>query len=131
MHDDEQEIRRLVSTWLAASKAGDVETVLSLMADDVVFLIAGRPPMRKAEFAATARAQADPGAPAFDASSEIQELRVLGDWAFLWQKLTVTAAPRDGAGPVVRSGHTLTIFNRQNGRWVLARDANLLAPVAT
>lgn len=130
MHDDEQEIRRLVSTWLAASKAGDVETVLSLMADDVVFLIAGRPPMRKAEFAATARAQADPGAPAFDASSEIQELRVLGDWAFLWQKLTVTAAPRDGAGPVVRSGHTLTIFNRQNGRWVLARDANLLAPVA-
>lgn len=131
MHDDEQEIRRLVSTWLAASKAGDVETVLSLMADDVVFLIAGRPPMRKAEFAATARAQADPGAPAFDASSEIQELRVLGDWAFLWQKLTVTAAPRDGAGPVVRSGHTLTIFNRHNGRWVLARDANLLAPVAT
>lgn len=131
MHDDEQEIRRLVSTWFAASKAGDVETVLSLMADDVVFLIAGRPPMRKAEFAATARAQADPGAPAFDASSEIQELRVLGDWAFLWQKLTVTAAPRDGAGPVVRSGHTLTIFNRQNGRWVLARDANLLAPVAT
>lgn len=131
MHDDEQEIRRLVSTWLAASKAGDVETVLSLMADDVVFLIAGRPPMRKAEFAATARAQADPGTPAFDASSEIQELRVLGDWAFLWQKLTVTAAPRDGAGPVVRSGHTLTIFNRQNGRWVLARDANLLAPVAT
>lgn len=130
MHDDEREIRQLVSTWMAASKAGDMDTVLSLMADDVVFLIAGRPPMRKAEFAETARVQSAPGAPAFDASNEIQELRVLGDWAFLWQKLTVTVAARDGAAPVVRSGHTLTLFNRQNGRWVLARDANLLAPVA-
>ena len=121
MQSDEQEIRRLVSTWMDATKAGDVDTVLSLMADDAVFLIAGRPPMRKAEFAETARAQAGPGAPAIDAASEIQELRVLGDWAFLWQKLTVTVAPRGGAEPVVRSGHTLTIFNRQNGRWVLAR----------
>lgn len=25
MQDDEQEIRQLVSTWMAASKAGDVE----------------------------------------------------------------------------------------------------------
>ncbi|SFH39402.1 conserved hypothetical protein [Nitrosospira sp. Nsp14] len=41
MQSDEQEIRQLVSTWMAASKAGDVETVLSLMADDVIFLMSG------------------------------------------------------------------------------------------
>ena len=41
MQSDEQEIRQLVSTWMAASKAGDVDTVLSLMADDVVFLMPG------------------------------------------------------------------------------------------
>ncbi len=52
MQDDEQEIRNLVSTWMTATKAGDVETVLSLMSDDVVFLVPGRPPMRKADFAA-------------------------------------------------------------------------------
>jgi uncharacterized protein (TIGR02246 family) len=51
MQNDEQEIRQLVSTWMAASKAGDVETVLSLMADDVVFLVPGQPVMRKADFA--------------------------------------------------------------------------------
>jgi uncharacterized protein (TIGR02246 family) len=39
MQDDEQELRQLVSTWMAATKAGDVETVLSLMADDAVFLV--------------------------------------------------------------------------------------------
>jgi uncharacterized protein (TIGR02246 family) len=129
MQSDEQEIRQLVSTWMAATKAGDVDTVLSLMADDAVFLIAGRPPMRKGDFAAAARAQASGDAPAFDGTSDIQEIRVFGDWAFLWQKLTVTAVVPDGAGPTTRAGHTLTIFNRQNGRWVLARDANMLAPV--
>ena len=130
MHSDEQEIRQLVSTWMAATKAGDVETVLSLMADDVVFLVAGRPPMRKADFAAAARARARGDAPAFDGTSDIQEIRVIGDWAFLWQKLTVTAVAPDGAAPVTRAGHTLTIFERQNGKWVLARDANMLAPAA-
>ena len=52
MHGDEQEIRQLVSTWMSASKAGDVETVLSLMADDAVFLLPGQPVMRKTDFAA-------------------------------------------------------------------------------
>jgi uncharacterized protein (TIGR02246 family) len=43
MQSDEQEIRQLVATWMAATKAGELETVLSLMADDVVFLLVGRP----------------------------------------------------------------------------------------
>ena len=47
MENDEQEIRQLDSTWMAASKAGDVETVLSLMSDDVVFLVPGQPVTRK------------------------------------------------------------------------------------
>jgi uncharacterized protein (TIGR02246 family) len=129
MQDDEQEIRQLVSTWLAASKAGDVEQVLSLMADDVVFLVAGRPPMRKADFAAAARLQAGADAPQFDGISEIQEIKILGDWAFMWTKLTVVVTPPKDAQPITRAGHTLSILKKQNGKWVLARDANMLAPV--
>jgi uncharacterized protein (TIGR02246 family) len=129
MQNDEQEIRQLVSTWMTASKAGDIETVLSLMADDVVFLMPGQPVMRKADFAAAARAQAGADAPQLDGSSEIQEIKVLGDWAFMWTRLTVVATPPGGARAVTRAGHTLTILKKQNGKWVLARDANLLAPV--
>lgn len=129
MQTDEAQIRQLVAAWMAATKAGDVDTVLELMADDVVFLVPGRPPMRKAEFAAAARAQASGAAPAFEGTSDIQEIKVIGDWAFMWTRLTVVATPPDGA-PVTRAGHTLTVLNRQQGRWVLARDANLLAPVA-
>jgi uncharacterized protein (TIGR02246 family) len=41
MSDDERQIRQLVATWMAATRAGDLDTVLSLMAEDVVFLRAG------------------------------------------------------------------------------------------
>lgn len=129
MQSDEQEIRQLVSTWMAASKAGDIETVLSLMADDVVFLVPGQPIMSKADFAVAARAQSGPEAPQFDGMSEIQEIRILGDWAFMWTKLTVVVTPPGGAQSMTRAGHTLSILKKQRGKWVLARDANMLAPV--
>jgi uncharacterized protein (TIGR02246 family) len=129
MQKDEQEIRQLVSTWMTASKAGDVETVLSLMADDVVFLVPGQPVMRKADFATAARSQSGQDAPQFDGSSEIQEIKILGDWAFMWARLTVVVTPPNGAQSMTRAGHTLSILKKQSGKWVLARDANLLAPV--
>jgi uncharacterized protein (TIGR02246 family) len=127
MSGDEQEIRDLVTNWMAASKAGDVATVLSLMADDVVFLVPGQPPMRKSAFAAAATAQSKQGSPKFEGLSEIQEIKVLGDWAFMWTRLKVVITPPGGAAPINRAGHTLSILKKQNGKWVLARDANLLA----
>jgi uncharacterized protein (TIGR02246 family) len=127
--NDEQAIRELVSDWLAASKAGDVDKVLSLMTDDVVFLVHGERPMHKSEFAAAARSQAGPNAPRVDGSADIQELKVLGDWAFLWTKLRVVVTPK-GAAPITRAGYTLTILRKANGQWRLARDANMLVPVA-
>ena len=129
MKTDEEQIRELVATWMAATKAGDADTVLNLIADDVVFLVPGRPPMFKSEFATAMKAQAGKAAPKFDGKSEIQEIKVLGDWAFMWTKLSVTATPPDGSPPMERAGRTLTVLKKEQGKWVLARDANLLAPV--
>ena len=130
MQSDEQDIRQLVVTWMAATKAGDIETVLSLMAEDVVFLVPGQPPMiGRSAFAAAAQSQQSQGPVQFDGRSEIQEIKVLGEWAFMWTKLTVVATPPGGAAQMTRAGHTLSILKKQNGKWVLARDANMLAPV--
>ena len=127
MDRDEQAIRDLISNWLSASRAGDTQTVLSLMSEDVVFLIAGRPPMRgKSTFAASQGAMSD-----FDmnGTSEIQEIKVLGDWAWVWTKLTVVITPRHGGAPTKRAGNTLSILKKEQGNWVLHRDANMLAVV--
>ena len=129
MQTDEDQIRQLIATWMAATKAGDTDKVLSLMTDDAVFLVAGRPPMLKPEFASLAKQQSAPGAPAIDGKSEIQEIQVVGDWAFTWTRLRVTVTPPGGAAPMERAGHTLSVLRKEGGRWLLARDANLLTPV--
>jgi uncharacterized protein (TIGR02246 family) len=98
--DDEQLIRDLVRSWMDATKAGNTPAVLDLMTEDVVFLRPGHPPMRKAEFAAGAEAQQAGQAPRFDGASEIQEIEVLGEWAYMWTKLTVVATPPDGSAPM-------------------------------
>jgi uncharacterized protein (TIGR02246 family) len=130
MATDEQEIRELVTTWMSATKAGDLPTVLSLMTDDVVFLVAGQQPFGKQQFAAAMK----PGAagvamPEIDGRSEIQEIRISGDHAYLWARLTVEVTPHGGV-TVKRAGHTLSVLRKESGRWRLARDANLLAPVS-
>jgi uncharacterized protein (TIGR02246 family) len=127
MQDDEQAIRELVATWLSASEAGDTEKVLSLMAEDVVFLVTGQPPMRgKSAFAASQEALADIN---MQTNSEIQEIKVFGEWAYLWTKLTVVITPKSGGQSVRRSGNTLSILQKQNDAWVVFRDANMLAVV--
>ena len=128
MDSDEKQIRDLVDTWMAATREGDLDRVLELMAEDAVFLVPGKPPMmgRKA-FADAARESWANGKVEFDGKSEIQEIRVVGDWAWMWTKLKVEATMPDGK-PMSRAGHTLTILRKEGGKWVLARDANLLAP---
>jgi uncharacterized protein (TIGR02246 family) len=122
MTDDERAIRELVETWMRASQAGDVAKVLSLMSDDVVFMVPGQKPFGKETFAAAAQAQKNVR---FEGTSDIQEVQVLGDWAYLRNYITVTVA-RPDAPPIRRSGYTLTILRKQAGRWVLVRDANLM-----
>jgi uncharacterized protein (TIGR02246 family) len=125
MNKDEQEIRDLVATWLAASKEGDLAAVLSLMADDVIFMVPGQEPFGKEAFAARNK---NMKGVLIESTSEIQEIEVLGEWAWLRNRLKVTIAPPDGK-PAVHSGYTLTILRKNaDSKWVLARDANLLAP---
>jgi uncharacterized protein (TIGR02246 family) len=123
MMDDEEAIRAVVERWMSATKAGDLETVLDLMTDDILFLVPGREPFGKDEFRAQSEAMRDVE---IDGRSEIQEVRVLGDWAWIRNHidLTVTAP---GGEPKRRSGYTLSILQKgANGRWRLARDANLV-----
>jgi uncharacterized protein (TIGR02246 family) len=130
MATDEQQIRALIDTWMSATRKGDVATVLSLMTDDVVFLVAGQPPFGKEKFATTMK-PASPGTPAplVDGRSEIEEIQIHGDWAFMRTRLSVEVTPPAGGKTLKRAGYTLSVLRKVEGRWQLARDANLLTPV--
>jgi uncharacterized protein (TIGR02246 family) len=123
MTDDETAIRRVVDSWMAASRKGDLATVLTLMTDDVVFMVPGQEPFGKEAFAAASK---EMGNTSIDGTSEIVELKVLGDWAYIRNRIDMTATPPGGEA-VRRSGYTLTLLHMEaDGRWRLARDANLL-----
>ena len=123
MTEDERAIREMIATWMSASRAGDTATVLSLIADDAVFMVVGQEPFGKDAFRAAAQGQKNL---AIEGTSDIREIEVLGDWAWLRNYLTVTVTPPGGA-PIRRAGWTLTILRKTPaGKWVLARDANLM-----
>ena len=124
---DEEQIRALVETWMSATTAGDTARVLELMDEDVVFLGPGRVLMRGREaFAAAAQAMA--GNVRFEGNADIQEIVVAGDWAYLWNQLTVTTHPAGNDAVTQRSGPVLSVLRRKpDGRWVIYRDANMLA----
>ncbi len=123
MTADERVIRELVATWMKASQAGDIQTVLGLMADDVIFMVPGREPFGKEAFATMSQGMKSAR---MEGTNDIHEIQVLGNWAYLRNYITVTMTPPGGT-PVRRAGYTLTILRKEkDGKWVLARDANLL-----
>jgi uncharacterized protein (TIGR02246 family) len=123
MTDHERAIRDLVATWMKASEAGDLNTVLSLMADDVIFMAPGREPFGKEEFRAASETMKKVH---LAGKSDIRELKVLGDWAYIRNYIEISVMPPNGTA-MQRSGYALSILRKQSdGKWVLWRDANLV-----
>ena len=125
VNEDKRAIRESVATWLAAGKKGDLATMLNLLADDVLFIVPGKEPFGKEEFAAANQEQMK--GMEMDARIEIKEIEVAGSWAWMRSFLDITFT-HDGK-PAKHSGHILTIWQKQSdGRWVIKRDANFVKP---
>lgn len=124
MTDDEAAIRDLIATWLKASKAGDTETVLSLIHDDALFHVPGAQPFGKAAFASASEQMKSLH---IDGESEVLEIEVSRDTAWCRTHLRMVVTPQGGQ-PVRRAGYTLSVLRKSpEGKWQLFRDANLLA----
>ena len=127
---DERAIREVHTTWIDAVNAGDLAHLLTLMADDVVFLNPGQAPVGRDGFS-----------PGFSAAhqqarihcvSELEDVVVVGEVAYTLSRDSLSVTPRAGGEATELAGHRITIYRKQSdGRWLLARDANTLSPVAS
>jgi uncharacterized protein (TIGR02246 family) len=129
MTSDEQSIRDLIQTWLQASAENNLDVILSLMTDDVIFLRQGQTPMRGKQAFADAFA-AVMGKFKTDTQSDVQEIHIDGNLAYCLSHLQVTMAPITiGTPPIHIAGNILSVLRKQeNGNWLIYRDANMLAP---
>ena len=122
---DELAVRKVIADSVEASNRGDLEGYAAHLADDLVYYLSGVPPMRGrdhflAELRAL-RAQCD-----IQAECDIEEVKLMGEFAYCVTRLTVVLTPHGGA-PRRRSGNTLALLRREpDGRWVIFRDTNLL-----
>ena len=123
--DDKQVIRESVETWLAASKKGDLSTMLDLLADDVLFIVPGKEPFGKEAFATANQEQMKDIE--MDATIDIKEIEVAGEWAWMRSFLRLTFTREEKTAQ--HAGHILTIWQKNSeGRWVIKRDANFVKP---
>src|SRR5471030_2454158 len=108
MRSDEQEIREVHSTWIDAVNAGDLVRLLTLMADDVVFLNPGRAPFGRDGFS-----------PGFSAAhqqsrinciSELEDVVVVGEVAYTRSRDSLSVIPRGGGEAMQLAGHRITVY---------------------
>lgn len=122
-------IYHLITQWHQASATGDLDTILTLMAEDIVFLVADHPPINRQAFIES-----------FQAIRQSIKIQVL-DWyieeleeadclAYCRSYLHLAITPNVTGHPIERKGPILSVFRKKpDGNWVLARDANFLSPV--
>ena len=126
---DEREIRTVHSIWIDAVNAGDLARLLTLVAEDVVFLTPGQAPFGREGFSSsfmTAHQQMR-----ICCTSELEEFVVVGEVAYTRSRDALSATPRAGGKAEQFARHRMTVYRKQrNGRWLLSRDAHTLSAVA-
>jgi uncharacterized protein (TIGR02246 family) len=128
MEPAERAIREVDSAWIAAANSGDLACLLALMADDVVFLNPGQPPIGRDGFPAVFLAAHKRAL--ISCVSKLEEVVVVSDVAYTRSRDSLTVTPRDGGQAAYLAGDRMTVYRKQpDGRWLLARDANTLSVV--
>lgn len=128
MGADERAIREVHSTWIDAVNAGDLVRLLTLMADDVVFLNPGQAPFGRDGFSANFSAAHEQVR--IRCTSELEEVAVAGEVAYTRSRDALSVTPRAGGVAMQLAGYRITVYRKQpDGRWLLARDAHTLSSV--
>ena len=127
MNQNEQAIRRWFEDWIKATKEGDLELAKSLIADDAIFLVPGAGQMNKQSYAKAATDD-DPNTE-FELDSSIQEIQVVGDYAYLLTESFLTMTDKQTDSRSRMAGHALSVLKKQGDGWVVIRDANTMVSV--
>jgi uncharacterized protein (TIGR02246 family) len=101
--------------------ANDADMMMSQWTDDIVLLQSGAPIMRgRAAIAEVFRSVESPEV--IDYVLDVQEVKVLGDYAFQWGAYRYSMRPRGGGETVQTSGKIMRILQRQpDGSWKIHR----------
>jgi uncharacterized protein (TIGR02246 family) len=128
MRSDEQAIRVAHATWIDAVNSGDLAHLLLMVTDDVAFLNPGEECFGRDGF--STKFSAAHQQLRICCVSELVEVVVAGEVAYTRSRDSLSVSPRAGGEESRLAGDRMTIYRKQpDGRWLLARDANVPSPV--
>jgi uncharacterized protein (TIGR02246 family) len=127
--EDRTAILGLLDRWRLATRAKDINAISELVTDDVVFLPSSVLPIKgKEEVEKLYRAF-------FSQYREIkheaiiEEVRIAGEWVFLWGTDELRLTPESGGTDTHMKGKGLSILKRQaDGSWRFWRGINNMTP---
>jgi hypothetical protein len=113
--EETAQIRRFLEAWLRDARAVGIGGLASRPD--------GASPAASCEFdLAALQATLRRDDAAADGRQDIQEILIVGDWAFLRTYRCHRSTTDDGAIMVERAGYRLSVLHREDGSWRLARD---------
>ena len=119
---DIQALKNSVEKFDVAINAGDFETLASLYTEDAIRM----PPNRPAWVGNDAiRAGFKKGLEQYDivVDNSAEDVRVVGDWAFMRGVATVKLTPKTGDGPIKETSKWMGFWQRQrDGSWKIVSD---------
>jgi uncharacterized protein (TIGR02246 family) len=125
-------IERFTAEWSTAMKAKDVERLVSMVTEDVVFLPPGFPPIRGRQAVEAMYRSFFPQFRSVEQEAVSEEVEVMGDWAFAWGLESIVLVPQSDGPPIRMHGKGLSILKRQaDGSWKCARAINNSQILAT
>ena len=101
---DRNAILMLLDKWGLARRAKDVHAILELVTDDVVFLPSSVPPIKGKEAVEEMYRAFFPRYREIKHEAVIEEVRVAGDWAFLWRTDELRLTPESGETEIHMKG---------------------------
>ena len=123
---DIEAINKLHQRDVEASKAMDVETLVSLWTDDIVSIpqqgdaVVGKEANRNS-LLKLKQASSDIEIVEYDLS--FKEVKVIGDWAYEWGTFSGTVKPKGGGETSKSSGKLFRVLKRESdGSWKVARS---------
>src|SRR5260370_29889235 len=114
---DEREIRRVHLMWIDAVNAGDLARLLTLVAEDVVFLTPGQAPFGREGFSSNFRTAHQQMR--ICCTSELEEVIVGGEVAYTRSRDALSVTPRAGGKAAQFAGQRTTAYRKQRDRCLL------------
>lgn len=123
--EDKESILALLERWRLATRGKETEGLLELVADDVVFLPSSMPPVKGKEEVEKMYRAFFPRYREIKHEAVIEEIRIAGDWAFLWGTDELRLTPESEEPNIHLKGKGLSILKRKSdGSWLFWRGIN-------